>query len=93
MLESIRSFFSQIFTTIVIIMFYAAPLAAIILSAVCLYRFSSVKKRNRLAPGSVPEETVKKLKTNYIISAVVATAFAATFIAIMIMIISSVAYM
>ena len=87
MLESIKSFFSQVFTTIVIIMFYAAPLAAIILSTVCLYRFSSVKKRNRLAPGSVPEETVKKLKTNYIISAVVATAFAAAFIAIMIMII------
>ena len=93
MLESIKSFFSQVFTTIVIIMFYAAPLAAIILSAVCLYRFSSAKKRNRLTPGSVPEETVKKLKTNYIISAVVATAFAAAFIVIMIMIISSVAYM
>lgn len=93
MLESIRSFFLQIFDIFVITMFYAAPLAAIILSAVCLYRFSSAKKRNRLTPGSVPEEAVKKLKTNYIISAVVATAFAAAFIAIMIMIISSVAYM
>lgn len=93
MLESIRSFFLQIFGIFVITMFYAAPLTAIILSAVCLYRFSSVKKRNRLAPGSVPEEAVKKLKTNYIISAVVATVFVAAFIAIMIMIISAVAYM
>ena len=93
MLDNIKNFVSNIFDWLIIAMFYAAPIAAIILSAVFLYRYSSAKKRNKLAPGSIPEETVKKLKIKYIISAVIATAIVAAFIVIMIMILSAIAYM
>lgn len=93
MLDSIRHLLSNILTTLILVIFYAAPIVSIVISAVYLHKLSSAKKRNKHDPGSVPEEVIKKLKVRYIISAVVATVIVAAFITIMILILSAIAYM
>lgn len=75
------------------LIFYVLPFAGIVFFVVSLCRYNSAKKANKSSFGAVPEEEMKKLKTAFIVSSVIAGVLVVVAVGIVALILMSVAFM
>ena len=75
------------------LIFFGIPLGLVVFFGNCLYRYVSAKRKNREAPGSFPEEEMKKRKTMMIVSAVAAGVVVAVVAGFLAMLVMAIAYM
>ena len=75
------------------ILFFAIPAIIIALLGVSIYRYLSAKRRNKLTPGTVSNEEVKKRKILLIVSAILAGTLAVVVIGFIALLFMAVAFM
>ena len=73
--------------------FFGIPIVFLLLFGESLYLFLSAKKKNKFAPGSVPESDLKKRKILLIVSSVLCGLFLAVVIGFVAIMFMAVAYM
>lgn len=74
-------------------LYFAIPVAAILFFIVSLCLFFSARKQNKLQPGSVSAQTLRKRKIMLIVSSVIAGVLAAIVIAFIALLYMAVAFM
>lgn len=74
-------------------LYFAIPVAAILFFIVSLCLFLSARKQNKLQPGSVSAQTLRKRKIMLIVSSVIAGVLAAIVIAFIALLYMAVAFM
>lgn len=74
-------------------LYFAIPVAAILFFIVSLCLFLSARKQNKLQPGSVSAQTLRKRKIMLIVSSVIAGILAAIVIAFIALLYMAVAFM
>ena len=74
-------------------LYFAIPVVAILFFIVSLCLFLSAKKQNKLQPGSVSDQALRKRKIMLIVSSVIAGVLAAIVIAFIALLYMAVAFM
>ena len=77
----------------IIVFFFAIPLMAIAYLGVSIYRYASAKRQNKLTPGSIPPEEIKRRLIRLIVSAIVVAVLVIVVIGIINLFFMAVAYM
>ena len=75
------------------ILFFSIPTIIIALFGVSIYRYLSAKRKNKLTPGAVSPEEMKKRKIWLIVSAIIAGALAVVVIGFIALLFMAVAFM
>ena len=75
------------------IFFFAIPIILIALFGVCLYRYITAKKQNKMAPGTFSDAEIRKRKIMLIVLSVIAGALAAIVIGFIALMFMAVAFM
>ena len=75
------------------ILFFAIPAIIIALLGVSIYRYVSAKRKNKLTPGTVSAEEMKKRKILLIVSAIIAGALVIVVIGFIALLFLAVAFM
>ena len=73
--------------------FYAIPIASLIFFILSLYWFLSVRRKNKLEPGSIDAQTLKNKKIIFILASVIFGIMVAIVIALIVLISMSVSFM
>lgn len=75
------------------IFFFAIPMLIIAFFGVSIYRYLSARRKNRIAPGAVLPEEMKKRKIQLIASAIIAGALVIVVIGFIALLFMAVAFM
>ena len=75
------------------LLFFCAPVIFLVLFLVRLCRYISAKRKNKAAPGTVPEETVLTHRTLMIVFLVFTIVFSAIVFGVMALLSQEIAYM
>ena len=78
---------------LVLSIFYGIPVILLIFFFVCLYRFLSARKKNKINPGSFSDESMKLRKILLIISSIMLACLVIVVVAFIAILSSAVAYM
>lgn len=75
------------------IFFYGIPAAILVFFAVSLYRYLNARKRNKIQPGTVPEDEMSWRKMILVISSVILGILLVIVVGLAVLLYMAVAYM
>ena len=78
---------------LILLSFYAIPIASLIFFILSLYWFLSVRRKNKLEPGSIDAQTLKNKKIIFILASVIFGIMVAIVIALIVLISMAVSFM
>ena len=78
---------------LILLSFYAIPIASLIFFILSLYGFLSVRRKNKLEPGSIDAQTLKNKKIIFILASVIFGIMVAIVIALIVLISMAVSFM